>query len=199
MFPALLDTNVLWPNLQRDFLLSLAAEGLFRPLWSEDILAELRWSQVAKQVQAGADAGDAEESAARLEAAIRHAFPDALVVGYEPLMGTFNLPDPDDEHVLAAAVVGGAGVIVTHNLKHFSSELLPPPLIAIDPAAFAEQTVEVDPRRAHQAIHEMAARSGRRGPRLSERDILDTLARRYGMAQAMEYIRTPGDEGSESP
>lgn len=129
---------------------------------------------------------------------MRHAFPDALVAGYEPLIGTYNLPDPDDEHIVAAAVVGGAGVIVTRNLKHFSSELLPPPLIAIQPAAFAEQTVEIAPRRAHEAIHEMAARSGHRGPRLSEQDIRDTLARRYGMERAMEYLRRPQDEGSKS-
>jgi len=44
---------------------------------------------------------------------------NCLVTGYETLIQTLTLPDPDNRHVLAAAIVSCADVIVTHNLKDF--------------------------------------------------------------------------------
>ena len=45
--------------------------------------------------------------------------PDCLVTGYESLIPSLELPDADDRHVLAAAIKGGADVIVTFNLSDF--------------------------------------------------------------------------------
>ncbi len=51
-------------------------------------------------------------------------FNDALVLGYEHLMAGLTLPDPNDRHVLAAAIHSGANIIVTLNLKDFPPEIL---------------------------------------------------------------------------
>lgn len=51
---------------------------------------------------------------------------NALVVGYEDLIPSLSLPDPDDRHVLAAAIRGRADIIVTMNLRNFPAELVVP-------------------------------------------------------------------------
>ncbi len=51
---------------------------------------------------------------------------DCLVTGFEPLIAGLELPDPDDRHVLAAAIRAGADVIVTFNLDDFPARRLEP-------------------------------------------------------------------------
>ena len=51
---------------------------------------------------------------------------DYLVTGYEDLINSRVLPDPDDRHVLAAAICGGAEVIVTYHRKDFPRKMLAP-------------------------------------------------------------------------
>ena len=49
---------------------------------------------------------------------------DAMVSGYESLINGFSLPDPDDWHVLAAAIRCNANAIVTFNLKDYPEQAL---------------------------------------------------------------------------
>lgn len=189
MFIALLDTSVLWPSLQRDFLLSLAIERVYRPVWSEAILAELEYHEALKLQKRGAEKTDAEARAARLVDQMRTVFEDAMVTGWEPLEGSYSLPDPDDEHVVAAAQIAGAGVIVTANLKDFPSKLLPDGIEAIPVTDFARDAVGLSPTRSLAAITQIASRSGRAGPPLTEREIVQVLEERYGMTESMALVR----------
>jgi hypothetical protein len=77
--------------------LSIAEEGVFRPLCSEHVLAELRRNLLK--------AGAKQEAVDHRLAEMAAYFPDALVMGYEGLIDTMT-NHPKDRHVLAAAVVG---------------------------------------------------------------------------------------------
>ena len=118
-FTAILDANVLYPQLLRDTLLSLAVARLYHARWSATIHDE--WTRnLAK---------DRPELAARLPvvvALMNASVPDCLVTNYEKLANSIELPDPDDRHVLAAAIVGHADAIVTFNTKDFPQAVLQP-------------------------------------------------------------------------
>jgi predicted nucleic acid-binding protein len=189
MFTALLDTSVLWPSRQRDFLLSLAIEGLYRPVWSWAILEELEYCEADKLTNRGVPLGEAELRARRVIEQMQQHFNDAEVTGWEPLEGTFGLPDPNDEHVSAAAVMARAGVIVTTNFKDFPDDKLPADLQVLSPAEFAYNTVSIDPVRSLRAVQAIAARSGRSGPTWTVDDVLIFLEARYGMTDTVELLR----------
>jgi predicted nucleic acid-binding protein len=116
-FPAFFDTNVLYGALLNDFILELADRGLFRPLWSKDVLFEL----AKNLVKNGEDPVLVEKRVGTME----HYFADAMVTGYDDLVPTMA-NDEKDRHVLAAAVRGGAEVLVTFNTKDFPAESVEP-------------------------------------------------------------------------
>ena len=70
---------MLWPSLQRDFLLSLAAEGSYSARWSTAILDELVYHEAKKLVERGSPKDEAEHDAQRLIDQMSRAFDDALV------------------------------------------------------------------------------------------------------------------------
>lgn len=116
-FTVVLDANVLANALARNVILSLAEAGLFRPRWSVAILDETERTLV-KII------GD-KETAKRQRTRIEQAFEDGLVAGFEQLIELIRLPDdPDDRHVVAAAITTRASVIVTENVRHFPPDVL---------------------------------------------------------------------------
>jgi predicted nucleic acid-binding protein len=112
-----LDACVLFPTVLREVLIGCARAGLYTPLWSDRILEE--WARATVKLGPGA------EDIARGEAGLlRAAFPKASVPRHDGLEARLVLPDPDDVHVLAAAVAGGADAIVTFNAADFPRHVL---------------------------------------------------------------------------
>ena len=110
---ALLDANTLYPAPLRDVLLQLAVSDIFRARWSADIHRE--WTEALLKNRPDLNREKLEITRRMMDEHTR----DALVVGYDGLIPSLNLPDDGDRHVLAAAIVGKCDVIVTRNLKHF--------------------------------------------------------------------------------
>ena len=107
---------------------------------------------------------------------------DATVTGYEHLIPTLSLPDPDDRHVLAAAIQGGASVIVTSNLVDFPAVALAPHgITALTPDAFVLGLLAADAETVTTAL--TAGRADLVNPPLSVEQYLDGLAR-GGLPQA---------------
>jgi hypothetical protein len=89
----------------------------------------------------------------RLRGLMNKAVRDCLVSGYEPLIEGLKLPDPQDRHVLAAAIKAGAQVIVTRNLRDFPPEDLEPwDIEAKSPDAFVLDQVHINVPRS-RGIH----------------------------------------------
>ena len=116
-FTVVLDTNVLVGALTRKMLLSLAEDGLFRARWSQTTLHQKFERTFIKLYGDG-------DIAARQRGNIEKAFPEGLVIEDPEVMASLILPDPDDRHVLAAAIQTKAALIITQNLKDFPSENL---------------------------------------------------------------------------
>jgi hypothetical protein len=82
---------------------------------------------------------------------------DAVVTGHEPLIGSLHLPDPDDRHVLAAAIRARAQIIVTFNLNDFPAEVLADwDVEARHPDDFLVDQFYLDAISVHKAIQAVA-------------------------------------------
>jgi PIN domain len=99
---ALLDASVLYPSTVRSVLMFLAAFGMFRPLWSDDVHRE--W--IAALVRDRPDLGT--DRITRTRALMEAHVPSATVTGYQRRIAELVLPDANDRHVLAAALHGNA-------------------------------------------------------------------------------------------
>jgi predicted nucleic acid-binding protein len=181
-FTAVYDAGVLYPNTLRDLLVRIAQlPNLVQARWTDQILDEM----VRALQKNRPDISD--EKLARLRGLMIAAVRDCLVTGYEPLIPNLELPDPDDRHVLAAAIKVNAQVIVTRNLRHFPKDRLAPwGVKAKSPDDFVRDQIGID-RQAVWACVQQIVDSRRRRP-VTVDDVLGELTRSglVGTAAALQ-------------
>lgn len=179
IYGAVLDACVLIPMPLCDVLLRAARRDLYRAHWSGMILDEVRRNLSKLNI--------APASAQRRVEAMSRAFERATVTEFEAIID--RMPNhPKDRHVLAAAVVANAQVIVTFNLKDFRTVGTEQSHIRAEhPDAFLMDLFHAYPDRMTEIITHQAV-SLKKGGRLWTPDaLLDRLAdnRCPGFAEAV--------------
>jgi hypothetical protein len=180
-FTALLDACVLYPSTLRSFLMYLGVTDLFRARWTNDIHNE--WMRNVREDYPDITQAQVERIRDLMNTNVR----DCLISGYEPLIPALALPDAEDRHVLAAAIKGGADVIVTFNLKHFPEDALKPYGIeAVHPDDFLNSQLDLAPNVVCAAAKRQ--RESLKNPPMTVAEYLESLERQ-GLPKTVAGLR----------
>jgi len=112
------DACVLYPFHIRNLLTQCAVDRLVEARWTDAIHDEWIGNLAASSPSLSI------ERLQKIRDLMNRALPSANQGDYEPHIAGLKLPDPDDRHVLAAAISAGATRIVTWNLRDFPGEVL---------------------------------------------------------------------------
>lgn len=181
-FSVVYDACVLYPAPLRDFLMHLALTDLFRAKWTEAIHREWIRSVLVDRPDL------TEEQLNHTKACMDSHVRDALVTGYEYLIPGLDLPDPDDRHVLAAAIRSGSSLIVTFNQRDFPAHaLMAHDIEAMHPDDFIADLYDLNPSKVLKAAAEH--RRSLKKPAKSVEDYLDTLLKQ-GLPETVSLLRS---------
>ncbi len=115
---AIIDACVLYSAPIRDLIVRLAQASLIQARWTSEIHDEWMLNLLINNAKVSRER--LERTRSLMDGAVR----DCLVENYADLIDSLILPDPDDRHVLAAAIRAGADVIVTYNLGDLPEDAL---------------------------------------------------------------------------
>jgi len=185
-FPVILDACVLAAPAVCDLYLRLAeTPRLYTPHWTSEILTEVRRVQMTKYKRPF-DARRADY----WHFEVTHAFPEALVTGWEVLLPAMT-NDPKDRHVLAAAVKVRSSLIVTFNLRHFPpSALKPHGVEAMHPQDYLLTLWSMSPAVVMAKLAAMARDSK---PGVELQDVLFRLAKTVPRFSSQILLETGND------
>jgi hypothetical protein len=180
-FIVLYDACVLYPAPLRDLLVRIAKTAIVRARWTDAILDECFRSILKQRPDLRPEALE------RTRVLMKQAVPDCLVTGFETLVEGLSLPDPDDRHVLAAAIRVGAQAIVTFNLADFPDEKLAPyDIEAKHPDDFVLETIDLAPTAVAKVVSDQAG--ALKSPPRTAGELLDTL-RGLGLVRSVAKLR----------
>lgn len=162
-----------------------ATTGIISARWSAEILGEWVESLLTNRPDLK------RERLERTCGEMNRAVPDALVSGYEPLVSTLSLPDPDDRHVVAAAITGGAEVLLTLNLRDFPGDRLPEGLSAVAPDEFLCRVFDHNPTALLQTM--TAHRASLTRPAKSAEEYVESL-RKGGLIELAQRVSARLDQ-----
>jgi predicted nucleic acid-binding protein len=184
-YTVIFDANVLYPAPLRDALMQLAVMDLFKAKWTADIHRE--WIEALLRKQPHRDRAILERTRDLMDQATR----DSLVTGYEPLIQGLVLPDSNDRHVLAAAIVGRCDAIITQNLQDFPDEALAPfGIEAQHPDDFFRNQLALAPGLVCSALRKVRARL--KNPPKTVDEYLAILTRQGLVATVAELVPFAG-------
>ena len=173
---------MLYPSTLRDLLIRIAQARLVQAKWTDRILDEVFENLLANRPDL------APTALARTRKLMVCAVRDCLITGYEPLINGLDLPDPDDRHVLAAAIRARAQVIVTSNLKDFPAECLTRwDIEAKSPDEFVSDQVDLNAKVVWGCVQQIAD-TWRKPPGTPD-DVLVTLERN-GLLRSVAELRS---------
>lgn len=180
-FIVVYDACALYPASLRDLLVRLASKRIVQARWSHEVLNEFVEALLERQPDLKRD------RLRRTCDLMNRAVPEALVSGYEQIVESLTLPDPDDRHVLAAAIVANAQAIVTQNLNDFPEERLRPYGIeAVHPDQFVLDTIDLFPVAVCETLAEQA--DDLKNPPITRDQLLDRLER-IGLVRSVARLR----------
>lgn len=180
-FRVLYDANAVFGALQRSVLVRVGEKQPsfnLRVLLTDEILTEMIRAVSSRY----SDFDDTQ--AINLKTAMIEAIPDCLVTGYQHRLNEVYISDPDDRHVVAAALHAQAQIIVTDDQHFDPASLAPHDLEAQSPDDFLTDLFDLNEPIMRQLVGEEA----------SERDIayehvVDLLETRSGLIRFAQHLR----------
>lgn len=160
---------------------SFAAEGLLIVKWSDIIQNEWLRNLLTNRADLK------KEQLIQTVNAMNLAFPDANVENFENFISGINLRDENDRHVVACAIRCNADVIVTFNIKDFSTKELAKFGIEIqNPDELISNLIDINPKIACKAFSKMVKRL--KNPKKTVDEVLTTLEK-CGLKKSIEKFK----------